>query len=274
MSAHALERLRALAARCRRADRDARRPRRRTGRRRRRREPCADRGAGPRAEGRREDTSCSSRRSTRATCCTTAPACRARPGGRPQAAGRRPAVRARARPPGRAGRHARGAELADVITLSALAQGAGRQALAEAVWAAGARASAGDPAKPTGAPRSSCSRGLPRRSRRCAQARPTPPPRTDSRLDIVCRPWQTGAQSRNRNTRSTVVFRAPSRGRPSRAAGSWAAQRTAPERSPRPRSRCPRSASRSGRSSRATNITGRRLAPRASSRRPTTSRPW
>jgi hypothetical protein len=32
------------------------------------------------------------------------------------------------------------AELADTITLSALAQGAGEQALAEAVWAAGARA--------------------------------------------------------------------------------------------------------------------------------------
>jgi hypothetical protein len=32
------------------------------------------------------------------------------------------------------------AELADVITLSALAQGAGQQALADAVWAAGARA--------------------------------------------------------------------------------------------------------------------------------------
>jgi hypothetical protein len=32
------------------------------------------------------------------------------------------------------------AELADTITLSALAQGAGRRALAEAVWAAGARA--------------------------------------------------------------------------------------------------------------------------------------
>jgi len=32
------------------------------------------------------------------------------------------------------------AELADTITLSALAQGAGEQALADAVWAAGARA--------------------------------------------------------------------------------------------------------------------------------------
>ena len=32
------------------------------------------------------------------------------------------------------------AELADTITLSALAQGAGERALAEAVWAAGARA--------------------------------------------------------------------------------------------------------------------------------------
>ena len=32
------------------------------------------------------------------------------------------------------------AELADVITLSALAQGAGEESLADAVWAAGARA--------------------------------------------------------------------------------------------------------------------------------------
>ena len=52
----------------------------------------------------------------------------------------RPAVCARAGPPGRARRHAAVAELADTITLSALAQGAGEPELADAVWTAGARA--------------------------------------------------------------------------------------------------------------------------------------
>jgi hypothetical protein len=42
------------------------------------------------------------------------------------------------------------AELADTITLSALAQGAGRRKLADAVWEAGARAVGWGPSEPHG----------------------------------------------------------------------------------------------------------------------------
>ena len=71
------------------------------------------------------------------------------------------------------------AELADTITLSALAHGAGEPELADAVWAGGrARGRLGLRARTTAGPRRWSSTATPRRSRRCAQAPrglPAPP---------------------------------------------------------------------------------------------------
>ena len=53
------------------------------------------------------------------------------------------------------------AELADTITLSALAQGAGALELAEAVWAAGARAVGWGPSEPHARAKELVSAGAP-----------------------------------------------------------------------------------------------------------------
>ena len=151
--------------------------------------PAALAAAGPRAEGRREEYELlleaiyegyllhyGEPRLVRA------------PRGRPRPAGGRSALRDRPRAAGRARRHARrSAELADTITLSALAQGAGEPELAEAVWAAGARAVGwGSSAEHRRAKELLRGRAPRRRSRRCAQVRRAPRAAVESRLDIVC----------------------------------------------------------------------------------------
>ena len=212
------------AAQRRRADRDARRGRRRRPRRRdRRRRPGERRRATARAPpAAARSTSCWSRRSTRATCCTTArPACvhvaeadlRLLAGDRLYAIGLARLVAL--------GDTAAVAELADTITLSALAQGAGGDQLAEAVWAAGARAVGWGAERGARARQGNwCSTERPARSRRCAQVPPGPPRRPESRVGILCAPWPTSAQSRSPSTRSTEAYRGRSRARRSRAAGS------------------------------------------------------
>ena len=67
------------------------------------------------------------------------------------------------------------AELADTITLSALAQAPASRALADAVWEAGARAVGWGSSDDHATPSSWRSPRARRRSRRCAQALPAVP---------------------------------------------------------------------------------------------------
>ncbi len=113
------------------------------------------------------------------------------------------------------------AELADTITLSALAQGAGERQLADAVWAAGARAVGWGPSELHAHAKELVLRGRARRrSRRCAQALRGRSRRPESRLDILCGRCQTSAPSTSPSTRSTGACPGRSRARRSRAAGS------------------------------------------------------
>ena len=98
------------------------------------------------------------------------------------------------------------AELADTITLSALAQGAGDAALADAVWAAGARAVGWGSSEQHSARQGARGRRRrPRRSRRCAQARCAPAgARPESRLDIVRGRCPTSTQSTSPSTPPTA----------------------------------------------------------------------
>ena len=96
------------------------------------------------------------------------------------------------------------AELADTITLSALAQGAGAPELADAVWAAGARAIGwGSSEAHRRAKDARARRALQKRSRRCAQAPRASPRRAESRLDIVC------ARARQAHPAQVQVHRRP-----------------------------------------------------------------
>ena len=119
-------------------------------------------------------------------------------------------------------------ELADVISLSALARALGDAALADDVWRAGARAIAwgADPEHERAKDLAFAGRARSRRGAARRRRRVTAGVAADSVLDIVrvpCRPRKhqcTKRRSSSPSTRSTATSRARSRARPSRAASS------------------------------------------------------
>ena len=113
------------------------------------------------------------------------------------------------------------AELADTITLSALAQGAGERTLADAVWAAGARAVGWGPSDAHGRAKDLVLRGRPRCDRGDAHKRPAVPGVALNRASILFAPGvrqarkaQVQVHARPRRSRG------PSRARRSRGEGS------------------------------------------------------
>ena len=133
--------------------------------------------AGPRAAGHEASSRWSSRRSARATCCTTArPRVVARRRPRPGAAGRRPALRARPRAAGRARRPRR--RRASSPTSSRCARRRTPRAddeLADAVWEAGAAAVGWGPTASSQAAKAHARAGARTPPARCE------PPRASSR---------------------------------------------------------------------------------------------
>ena len=163
-------------------------------------------------------------------------------------------------------------ELADTITLSALAQAGGEVELAEAVWRAGGRAvgwGSSPPAPPRqGAGTHGVAGGTRGNAHKCGgcDGGELGSPR------YCLRRCPTDAQDRNRSTRSRGASRGPSKARPSAAAGSWWWAPTRPARSRRCRSPSRPWGWRSDRSSKANPRAGKRSGPWISSTSSTTSR--
>ena len=96
------------------------------------------------------------------------------------------------------------AELADTITLSALAQGAGEQALADAVWAAGARAVGWGSSDAHRRAKDLVFAGAPEAIEAMRTSAAGPRRRPESRLDIVRGRCPTSTQSTSPSTPPTA----------------------------------------------------------------------
>ena len=186
---------------------------------RRARRSSPPRARAPRAPGR--STNWWSRRSTRATCCTTASRASCGAGRGPRPAGRRSAVRDRPGPPGRPRRHggrgrARRHDHARCARPGRRGAGAGRRGL-------GGRRARGRVGRERGARarQGSRLRRRPGSDRGDAHKRREPlRRRPESRLDIVRRRCQTSTQSTSPSTPPTAGSPVPSRARRFRDDGS------------------------------------------------------
>ena len=119
-------------------------------------------------------------------------------------------------------------ELADTITLSALAQAADEEELAEAVWRAGGRAVGWGSTPQHRRAKELVRDGSPEALAAMRTSAEGAVAASRARLDIVVRRCPTDVPDRNRSTRSTGASRVRSRARPSPAAGSWSWAPTRP----------------------------------------------